>query len=83
MESAPDVAVFVVPAKQIARYAAITLGVNVQQVPALIVMRPRRLSGHGAPQATRQLRLPDSAKRRTRASATPPTRAPKATYHPG
>jgi hypothetical protein len=47
----PDVALFVVPARRIARYSAITFGVDVQQVPALIVMRPRRLSGH-TPQAS-------------------------------
>ncbi len=44
-------AVFVIPAKHIARYAAITVGVEVQQVPALIVIRPRGLSG-GTPQAS-------------------------------
>ncbi len=51
LRSRPGVAFFVVPAKQISRYAAITLGVDVQQVPALLVMKPRRLSG-GVPQAS-------------------------------
>jgi len=51
LEGYPDVALFVVPAKQVARYAAITLGAEVEQVPALVVMRPRRLSG-GTPQAS-------------------------------
>lgn len=51
LSSEPDVALFVVPAKQIAHYAAITLGVDVQRVPALVVMRPRSLSG-GIPQAS-------------------------------
>jgi len=46
-----NVAVFVTRAKHIARYAAITLGVDVDRVPALIVLRPRQLS-HGALQAT-------------------------------
>jgi hypothetical protein len=46
-----DVALFVVPAMEISRYAAITLGAEVQQVPALVVMRPRQLSG-GTPQAS-------------------------------
>lgn len=46
-----DVAVFVVPAHQISRYAAITVGVDVNRVPALVVMRPRRLS-NGTPQAS-------------------------------
>jgi hypothetical protein len=51
LESFPNTAVFIVPAKQIARYGAITLGVEVQQVPALIVLRPERLS-EGVPQGT-------------------------------
>jgi hypothetical protein len=51
LEGFPKAAVFIVPAKQIARYGAITLGVDVQQVPALVVMRPRHLSG-GTPQAS-------------------------------
>jgi hypothetical protein len=46
-----DVAVFVVPANQVARYAAVTLGVEVDRVPALIVMRPKNLS-EGTPQAS-------------------------------
>lgn len=49
--SVPGVDLTVVPARRIARYAAVTLGVDVQQVPALVVMRPRRLSG-GIPQAS-------------------------------
>jgi hypothetical protein len=47
----PGTAVFIVPAKQIARYGAITLGTEVSQVPALVVVRPRRLS-KGIPRAT-------------------------------
>jgi hypothetical protein len=38
-----DVALFVVPARKIARYAAITQGVDVSRVPALVVVRPRKL----------------------------------------
>ena len=45
------VALFVVRARQISRYAAITYGVDVQNVPALVVVSPRHLSGH-APQAS-------------------------------
>jgi hypothetical protein len=51
LEAFPNTAIFIVPAKQIAHYGAITIGVSVQQVPALIVMRPRKLS-EGAPQAS-------------------------------
>ena len=47
----PNTALFVVPAKQVARYAAVTVGLAVNRVPALVVMKPRRLS-HGVPQAT-------------------------------
>jgi hypothetical protein len=41
----PDVATFVVPAKRIARYSAITGGVEVNRVPALVVLRPKSLTG--------------------------------------
>jgi hypothetical protein len=42
--------VIVVPARQISRYASVTVGLDINQVPALIVMRPKPLS-HGVPQA--------------------------------
>jgi hypothetical protein len=47
----PDVALFVVPDRQISRYASITIGLEVNRVPALVVMRPKQLSG-GTPQAS-------------------------------
>jgi hypothetical protein len=47
----PGVAPFVVPAGRIARYAAITQGVDVNRVPALVVLRPKRLD-HGIPAAS-------------------------------
>jgi hypothetical protein len=37
--------VFVVHANRVARYSRITQGVGVSQVPALVVVRPRRVSG--------------------------------------
>lgn len=40
---AHDVSLFVIPARQVARYAAITQGVKLERVPALIVVRPRHL----------------------------------------
>ncbi|MDQ3724449.1 MAG: hypothetical protein M3335_00930 [Actinomycetota bacterium] len=40
-----DVVSFVVPANQIARYTAITGGVGVEQVPALVVLSPKRDGG--------------------------------------
>ena len=51
LASAADVAFFTVPAKQIYRYAAITVGLDVNRVPALVVMRPKGLSG-STPQAS-------------------------------
>jgi len=51
LEARSDVAFFTVPAKQIYRYAAITVGLDVNRVPALVVMRPKAVSG-GTPQAS-------------------------------
>jgi hypothetical protein len=39
----PEATVFVVPAARISRYAAITEGVGVDRVPALVVVRPKNL----------------------------------------
>ena len=44
----PDVAQYIVPAKQIARYTAVTGGVGVERVPALVVLTPKR-AAQGAP----------------------------------
>ena len=46
-----DVATFVVPAHQLARYVSIAQGVDLNRVPALVVIRPKRLS-HGADAAS-------------------------------
>jgi hypothetical protein len=46
-----DVSLFIVSVKEIARYAAITVGLDVNRVPALVVMKPKKLSG-GTPQAS-------------------------------
>lgn len=51
LRAVPRVALFVVPARKIARFASITEGVGVNRVPALIVLRPKALS-HGAPTAS-------------------------------
>jgi hypothetical protein len=47
----PGVATFVVPADRISHYAAITQGVGVDRVPALVVLRPKRLD-QGIPTAS-------------------------------
>jgi hypothetical protein len=51
LAAVPNVALFVVPVRRIARYASITEGVGVNRVPALIVIRPKALS-HGVPTAS-------------------------------
>jgi hypothetical protein len=48
-----DVAVFTTSAKHIADYARVTEGLDVDRAPALVVMRPKRLTPAGSmPQAT-------------------------------
>lgn len=47
----PGTSLFVAPVKQVHRYAALTIGLDLNRVPALVVMRPRKLS-NGIPQAT-------------------------------
>jgi hypothetical protein len=51
LQSLPGVAPFVVPAGRISRYASIAQGVAVDRVPALVVLRPKRLS-NGVPAAS-------------------------------
>jgi hypothetical protein len=45
LSAEPRVAVFVARANRIARYSRITQGVGVSQVPALVIVRPQRVSG--------------------------------------
>lgn len=47
------VSTFVVPASRIARYASIAQGVDVNRVPALVVIRPKRVD-HDVPSASVQ-----------------------------
>jgi hypothetical protein len=51
LASLRGVSTFVVPADRIARYAAIAQGVAVDRVPALVVLRPKRLD-RGIPTAS-------------------------------
>jgi hypothetical protein len=76
------VAAFVVPAKKIADYASVTVGLNVNQVPALIALRPKELS-HGTPQASVAYgyQTPQSVYQQIRDAAY--VGPEKATYHPG
>jgi hypothetical protein len=47
----PNAVSFVVPAKEISRYSAVTSGVGVERVPALVVLTPKRLD-QGIPTAS-------------------------------
>jgi hypothetical protein len=71
----PGVALFVVPARKISRYAAITEGVGVDRVPALVVVTPKHLKhtvptasasyGFRSPQSVRQAVVDAGYKGRT------------------
>jgi hypothetical protein len=50
LRAEPGVKVYVTKAMHIARYAWLTQGVNVTELPALVVLRPRNLT-HGTPTA--------------------------------
>ena len=80
IDAVGDVATFVVPAKRVARYAAITLGLEVDRTPALIVMRPKRLS-NGTPQASVSygFQSPQAVVQAVRDASYD---GPKVTYHP-
>ena len=49
---AGDTAVFVSRAKEIAKYSRIAQGVEIDRVPALVVIEPKRLAGGALPTAT-------------------------------
>jgi hypothetical protein len=51
LASMQGVSTFVVPVDRVARYAAITQGVELNRVPALVVLRPKELDG-GSPSAS-------------------------------
>jgi hypothetical protein len=80
VEAMSGVTLFEVPAKQISRYAAITVGLDVNRVPALVVMRPKELSG-GVPQASVKygFQTPESVVQAVRDAD---YKGPEETYHP-
>jgi hypothetical protein len=51
LRSLAGVKVFIVPADRVAHYAGIAQGVGLERVPALVVLRPKRLD-HGIPTAS-------------------------------
>jgi len=79
-DTVPNTELFVVPARHVARYAAVTVGLEVNRVPALIVMKPRRLSG-GVPQASVDygIQTPQSVVQAVRDAS---YNGPEETYHP-
>ena len=52
LRSRGDVAVFTTSARGVARFSRITNGLNVDHAPVLVVVRPRRASASGPPQAS-------------------------------
>lgn len=76
----PGVAFFEVPVRQVARYASITLGLDLNRVPALVVVRPRQLSG-GVVQASVDygFQTPQTAIQAVRDAS---YKGPEETYHP-
>ena len=79
LRSRNDVQVFIVDVKDIADYSRITIGATVNRVPALVVIRPRKLTG-SVPTATVSYGFRDAAsvrsghrrRRSTRASRSRP-----------
>jgi len=76
----PGVATFIVPAGEIARYAAIAQSLAVDRVPALVVIQPKRLNG-GTSTATVQygFQSPQSV---VQAVVDAGYRGPTLEYHP-
>ena len=76
-----QIASFVVPAKRIAGYGAITLGLGIQRVPAFVVLRPKRLT-KGSPQGSvlYGYQSPETIAQEIEDSV---YHGPEAAYHPG
>jgi hypothetical protein len=76
----PQIALIRVPVKQLPRYAGVTVGLDINRVPALVVMKPKKLSG-GIPQATVDygFQTPESI---FVAVLDANYRGPEVTYHP-
>ena len=72
---------FVVPAKKIANWGAITLGLGIQRVPAFVVLRPKKLSGD-QPQGSvlYGYQIPTTIAQEINDSV---YKGPEAAYHPG
>lgn len=80
-ESGSGFKLFVVPVKQIGRYASLTLALGVQRVPALIVLRRKSLSQGGAEGTVLYGYQAPARIRRTVQDAS--YKGPPGSYHPG
>jgi hypothetical protein len=80
LDLVPQAKLITVPVKQLPRYAAVTVGLDVSRVPALVVMKPKRLSG-GTPQATVDYGF-QTAESILLAVSDANYHGPEATYHP-
>jgi hypothetical protein len=76
----PQVKLITVPVEKLPRYASVTVGLDLNRVPALVVLKPKRLSG-GIPQATVDygFQTPESI---LLAVSDANYHGPEATYHP-
>lgn len=74
------VAFFEVPVRRVSRYASVTVGLDLNRVPALLVLRPRKLSG-GVPQASVDYgyQTPQTVVQAVRDAS---YKGPEETYHP-
>lgn len=75
-----EVAFFEVPVRRLPRYASVTIGLDLNRVPALVVLRPRQLS-QGVPQASVDygFQTPQTAIQAVRDAS---YKGPEKTYHP-
>lgn len=75
-----DIALFEVPLRQLPRYASVTIGLEINRTPALVVVRPKQLSG-GVPQASVDYGL-QTEKSVEQAVRDATYKGPEETYHP-
>lgn len=77
----PEVALIPVPVKRLPSYAAVTVGLDLNRVPALVVLKPKRLS-EGIPQATVDYGF-QTSQTLVQAVRDAAYNGPEITYHPG
>jgi hypothetical protein len=77
----PEVALIPVPVKRLPSYAAVTVGLDLNRVPALVVLKPKRLS-EGIPQAIIDYGF-QTSQTLVQAVRDAAYNGPEVTYHPG